>query len=60
MHPHHDPEGCNRTFRHEVLDAYVFESLRQVRQITRERIYDYNGEQPHDSLGKIPSAVFRR
>jgi hypothetical protein len=29
------PEGFNRTYRHEVLDACVFESLRQVRQITR-------------------------
>ncbi len=53
-------ERFNRTFRHEVLDAYVFESLRQVRQITRDWIYEYNEERPHDSLGKIPPAMFRR
>ena len=53
-------ERFNRTFRHEVLDAYVFESLRQVRQITRNWIHEYNEERPHDSLGKIPPAMFRR
>ncbi len=53
-------ERFNRTFRYEVLDAYVFESLRQVRQITRDWIHEYNEERPHDSLGKIPPAMFRR
>ncbi len=53
-------ERFNRTFRHEVLNAYVFESLRQVRQITRDWIHEYNEERPHDSLGKIPPAMFRR
>lgn len=53
-------ERFNRTFRHEVLDAYVFESLSQVREITRHWITEYNEERPHDSLGKIPPAMFRR
>ncbi len=53
-------ERFNRTFRHEVLDAYVFESLRQARQITRDWIHEYNEERPHESLGKIPPAMFRR
>ena len=53
-------ERFNQTFRHEVLDVYVFESLRQVRQITRDWIHEYNEERPHDSLGKIPPAMFRR
>ena len=50
----------NRTFRHEVLDAYVFESLRQVRKTTRQWIAEYNEERPHDSLGRIPPTMFRR
>ncbi len=53
-------ERFNRTYRHEVLDAYVFESLRQVRQITRRWMTEYNEERPHDSLGRIPPAMFRR
>ena len=53
-------ERFNRTFRHEVLDAYVFESLREVREITRQWITVYNEERPHDSLGNIPPAMFRR
>ena len=31
-------ESFERTFRYEVLDAYVFESLHQVREITRRWI----------------------
>jgi transposase InsO family protein len=53
-------ERFNQTFRHEVLDAYVFESLSQVREITRHWINEYNEERPHHSLGKIPPAMFRR
>ena len=53
-------ERFNRTYRHEVLDAYVFESLQQVREITRRWIIEYNEERPHDSLGKIPPTMFRR
>lgn len=53
-------ERFNRTFRHEVLDAYLFESLSQVREITRHWMTEYNEERPHDSLGRIPPAMFRR
>ena len=53
-------ERFNRTFGYEVLDAYVFASLRQVRQIARDWKHEYNEERPHDSLGKIPPAMFRR
>lgn len=53
-------ERLNRTFRHEVLDAYVFESLRQVREITRHWLTAYNEDRPHHSLGSIPPAMFRR
>ncbi len=53
-------ERFNRTFRHDVLDAYVFESLRQVREITRYWITAYNEDRPHHSLGSIPPAVSRR
>ena len=53
-------ERFSRTFRHEVLDAFVFEALPQVREITRRWINEYNEERPHDSLGRIPPVMFRR
>ena len=35
-------ECFNRTYRHEVLNAHIFESLEQVREITEEWIQSYN------------------
>ena len=52
-------ERFNRTVRHEVLDAYVFESLEQVREISAQRMQEYNGERPPDTLGRVPPALFR-
>ena len=51
-------ERFNRTFREEVLDAYVFDSLEQVRAITEEWLATYNTERPHDSLGQVPPLTF--
>ena len=44
-------ERFNRSFRRGVLDAYLFETLEQVREVAEEWIIDYNTERPHDSLG---------
>jgi len=52
-------ERFNRTFRHEVLDAYVFESLEQVREISAHWMQEYNEERPHDTLGRIPPTMYR-
>ena len=52
-------ERFNRTFRHEVLDAYVFESLDQVREISAEWMREYNEERPHDTLDGMPPTSFR-
>jgi len=52
-------ERFNRTYREEVLSAYLFEDLDQVREITWEWMREYNEERPHDALGMIPPAVYR-
>ena len=52
-------ERFNKTYRHEVLNAYLFENLRQVREITEEWITSYNEERPHRSLGRIPPRQYR-
>jgi len=51
-------ERFNRTFRHEVLDAYVFETLADVREITATFLRNYNTRRPHDSLGRVPPLTF--
>jgi putative transposase len=39
-------ERFNRTYREEVLDAYVFESIAEVQQLTDEWLRSYNEERP--------------
>jgi putative transposase len=53
-------ERFNRTYREEVLDAYVFESLEDVRWITEAWKQEYNEERPHDAIGRIPPSEYRR
>ncbi len=47
-----------RTSSEEVLNAYLFDSLEQVQEITDAWLATYNTERPHDSLGQVPPLVF--
>lgn len=52
-------ERFNRTFREDVLDAYIFESLSQA-QITSEKWREsYNHNHPHQSLGGMSPVAFK-
>jgi putative transposase len=53
-------ERFNRTYRHEVLNAYLFDNLDQVREITEEWIKVYNEERPHRALGKLSPKSYRQ
>ena len=53
-------ERFNRTYRHEVLNAYLFDDSDQVRDITNAWTTVYNEERPHRALGKLPPRMFRQ
>jgi Integrase core domain len=42
-------ERFNRTYREEVLDCYVFETLNEVRRMTRDWMTRYNDLRPQQS-----------
>jgi putative transposase len=43
-------ERFNRTFREDVLDAYLFSSLKEVRGIVEPWLDEYNTIRPHEAL----------
>lgn len=52
-------ERFNKTYRTEVLDCYVFESLQEVRDMTQDWLHRYNHHRPHESLGRVPPVEYR-
>jgi len=44
-------ERFNRIFREDILDAYWFEGLEQLKLIIQKWQHDYNHNHPHSSLG---------
>jgi putative transposase len=52
-------ERFNKTYRCEVLDCYVFESLDEVRAMTDDSLYRYNHHRPHAALGRMPPVKYR-
>lgn len=51
-------ERFNRTYREEVLDLYLFNSLSEVREITHWWMIGYNEERPHDALEDLTPAEY--
>jgi putative transposase len=44
-------ERFNRLYREDILDANIFEELRQVKELTEPWVEDYNHYHPHENLG---------
>jgi putative transposase len=53
-------ERFNRTYRNEVLDCYLFESVTDVRELTDSWMVEYNYERPHESLDDLPPKVYEQ
>jgi putative transposase len=49
-------ERFNRSYRTEILDAWLFRNLEEVREISWAWMLEYNEERDHDSLGGMTPA----
>ncbi len=52
-------ERFNRTYRTEVLDAYLFTSMHEVRTVNEAFQHKYNYLRPHGSLNDIAPVEFK-
>ena len=43
-------ERCNGNVRRELLNAYVFKTISEVRERAQDYMIDYNYNRPHKSL----------
>ena len=46
-------ERLNGSMRRELLNAYLFETLYEVKIVLKDWAYDYNYHRPHSTLGKL-------
>ena len=54
-------ERLNGSLRRELLNAYVFRTISEVRQQVNEWMKDYNYHRPHDSLkNKTPMDMIEK
>lgn len=51
-------ERFNGTYRAEVLNKYSFDSIAELKAITKDWLFYYNHQRPHSSLGGVPPKLF--
>ena len=52
-------ERFNKSFREEVLNANLFNTLSEAQEAAEVWLTDYNEYRPHESLGDMPPAMFK-
>lgn len=52
-------ERFNRTYRQDVLDSHLFDSIEEVRDENEKWMQDYNYQRPHDALGGLPPVIWK-
>ena len=51
-------ERFNGSYRREILDAYYFNSLTEVRETTQRWLWHYNASRPHEALMNLTPLEF--
>ena len=51
-------ERFNRTYREDILDAYLFSTIQEVQAITDDWLEEYNTLRPHAALGGLPPYLY--
>jgi putative transposase len=52
-------ERFNKSFREEVLNANLFNTLSEAQEAAESWLTDYNEYRPHESLGDMPPVMFK-
>ena len=53
-------ERFNGSYRRAVLDAYIFHTLDDARELTQAYRTDYNEDRPHESLGNLTPYEYKQ